>query len=72
MPEQYIESIIIRRDNAPEVETPTFDDTQCDALFEFEGVLQLTHIIKSVQNAVHNKHDYVFKIISIDKCKEEE
>jgi len=70
--EQYVESIIIRQDNRPESETPLFGDVQCDALFEFEGVIQLKQIIKAVQNNTHNKHDYVFRIISIDKLQEED
>ena len=69
MPEQYVESILIRQDNRPETLTPMLEDDDCDALFEFEGVVKLVQIVKSVQNAVHNKHDYVFKIVSIDKLE---
>jgi hypothetical protein len=72
MAEKYVESILMRLDNMPEAETPLFDDDDCDRLFEFEGVVQLKQIIKSVQNAVHNRHDYVFKIVSIGKLKEED
>jgi len=70
--EHYIETIIIRQDDLPQVDIPSFDDTQCDSLFSFKGTLQLKQIIKSVRNNSHNKHDYVFKIVSIDKLKEEE
>ena len=69
MPEQYIESIIMRQDNRPETLIPLLEDDDCDSLFEFEGTVQLVQIVKSVQNAVHNKHDYVFKIVSIDKLE---
>jgi len=72
MPEQYIESIIIRKDNLTETLIPSFTDTDCDKEYEFEGIVKLVQIIKSVQNSVHNRHDYVFKIISIDKIKEQE
>lgn len=67
--ERYIESIIIRQDNAivPEGDSPTFVDDDCDQEFEFEGTLMLKQILKSVQNATHNKHDYVFTIKSIKK-----
>ncbi len=68
--EHYLETIIIRQDNCPQVDTPSFDDTQCDSLFQFKGKLQLKQILKSVQNSTHNRHDYVFKIVSIDKLKE--
>lgn len=70
MVEQYIESIIIRKDNMLK-DVPSFTDDQCDATFEFEGRLKLRQIIKSVQNATHNRHDYVFVIDSIDKIKQE-
>ena len=69
MAEQYIESIIIRQDNRPETETPLLEDDDCDALFKFNGVIELKQILKSVQNATHNRHDYVFKIVSINKLK---
>ncbi len=68
--EHYLETIIIRQDDCPQVDTPSFDDSQCDALFKFRGLLELKQIIKSVQNSTHNKHDYVFKVVSIDKFKE--
>jgi len=71
MSEKYVESLIIRDDNRPEVTETTFADTDVDAEFEFEGKIKLVQIIKSVQNAQHNRHDYVFKIISIDKIKRE-
>lgn len=70
MAEQYIESIIIRKDGIQTSE-PSFTDDQCDATFEFEGRLKLVQIIKSVQNAIHNRHDYVFTIESIDKIEQE-
>ena len=72
MPEQYLESIIIRQDNRPETETPLLEDDDCDALFEFEGVVKLKQILKSVTNATHNRQDYVFKIVSIDKLTKED
>ncbi len=72
MAEKFIEVIIIRQDDRPETLTPSFDDTDIDSIFEFEGTLKLVQIIKNVQNAVHNRHDYVFKIESIDKIQVEE
>lgn len=63
--EEYIESIIIRQDNKPEVLEPTFCDECIDENYEFDGVLVLKQILKSVQNATHNKHDYVFVIKEI-------
>jgi len=71
MVEKYKESIIIRQDNRPEVETPLIEDSDCDALFEFEGVVKLKQILKSVTNATHNRQDYVFEIVSIAKLKKE-
>ncbi len=69
MPEQYIESILIRQDNRPEAETPLFSDEDCDVEFEFKGIVVLKQIVKSVTNATHNKHDYVFQIKSIDSLE---
>jgi len=69
MAEEYIESILIRQDNRPEATVPMLEDDDCDALFEFEGVIRLKQILKSVQNATHNRHDYVFEIVSIDKLE---
>jgi hypothetical protein len=69
--EQYIESIIIRQDSRPETETPFCVDAQCDSLFKFKGVIQLKQILKSIQNATHNRHDYIFNIVSIDELQEE-
>jgi len=71
MPEEYVESIIIRQDNRPETETPLLDDADCDALFEFEGIVQLKQILKSVTNATHNRQDYVFNIVSLDKLEKQ-
>lgn len=71
MAEQYVESIIIRDDNRPCVSDPMFQDIDVDAVFEFEGKIQLIQILKSVQNLQHNKHDYVFKIMSTDKIQKE-
>ncbi len=62
--EEYVESIIIRRDGV-EVLEPSFVDDDCDKEFKFDGILVLKQIIKSVQNATHNKHDYVFIIKEI-------
>ena len=70
--EKYIESIIIRKDNQLEVDAPTFIDDDCDVVFEFEGRIQLKSIQKSIQNAWHNRHDYVFEILSIGKMQKEE
>lgn len=72
MAEQYIETIIIRQDDKPEVSIPSFDDDDVDATFEFEGTLKLVQIIKNIQNATHNRHDYVFKIVDINKMQIEE
>ena len=69
--EKLIESIIIRKDNQSEVDTPTFSDDDCDAVFEFEGKIKLTGINKAIQNATHNQHSYVFEILSIDKMQKE-
>ena len=71
--EQYIETILIRQDRVelPVGEGPTFIDDQCDMEFEFEGTIKLVQIVKSVQNAAHNAHDYVFKIVDIKKLKED-
>lgn len=69
MAEEFVESIIIRQDNRPETETPLFADEDCDAEFEFKGTLVLKQILKSIQNATHNKHDYVFQITDIDKLE---
>ena len=70
--EEYIESIIMRKDNQPVVIVPSFSDDDCDGVFEFEGKIQLKNIQKSIQNATHNRHDYVFAILSIDKMRKEE
>lgn len=72
MAEEYVESILIRQDNNPHTPTPMFENNDLDDLFEFEGILQLKQIEKSIQNAVHNRHTYVFKIVSIDKLQKEE
>ena len=71
MPEEYVESIIIRQDSRPETETPLLEDADCDALFEFEGIVQLKQILKSVTNATHNRQDYVFNIVSLDKLEKQ-
>ena len=70
--EKYVESILIRQDNRPETETPLLNDDDCDALFEFEGVVKLKQILKSVTNATHNRQDYVFELVSIDKLQKED
>ena len=70
--EKYVESILIRQDNRPATETPLLNDDDCDALFEFEGVVKLKQVLKSVTNATHNRNDYVFEIVSIDKLKKED
>lgn len=70
MPEEYIESIIMRQDNRPETETPLFVDDDCDKEYLFEGIVNLKQILKSVQNSTHNRHDYVFEIVDVDKIQE--
>lgn len=70
MAEEYIESVLIRQDNV-EVEEPSFEDVDCDAIYVFEGKIKLIQILKSVQNATHNRHDYVFKIVSINEIEKE-
>ena len=72
MVEKYVESILIRQDNRPATETPLIEDDDCDALFEFEGVIQLKQVLKSVTNATHNRNDYVFEVVSIDKLQKED
>ncbi|GAG89528.1 unnamed protein product [marine sediment metagenome] len=74
MVEEYIESIIIRRDNIhlPKGNLPTFNDDQCDKEFEFEGTIVLRQIVKNVQNVMHNRHNYVFEIKEINKIQEED
>ena len=69
MVEKYVESLIMRKDGDETLE-PSFTDEQVDAKFEFEGTIELVQILKSVQNAIHNRHDYVFKITEIKKMKE--
>ena len=71
MAEKYVESIIIRQDGTNTME-PSFTDEQVDAEFEFEGTVKLVQILKSVQNATHNSHNYVFKITEIKRIKENE
>ena len=71
MAEEYVESIIIRQDNRPETETPMLEDGDCDALFYFEGTIQLKQILKSVTNATHNRQDYVFNIVSIGELEKQ-
>lgn len=68
--ENYIESIIIRQDNLPEKSQPSWDDKDVDNYYIVTGRIQLRQIIKSVRNSSHNKHDYVFKIDSINLVKE--
>jgi len=72
MAENYIEKIIIRQDSRPDVQTPTFNDIDIDEIYEFEGLLILKQIIKSVRNKEHNSHDYVFVVDSISKLKQED
>lgn len=67
--EKYIESILIRDDNRPVVDTPMLIDNDCDEIFEFEGMVKLVQIMKSVQNKFHNRHDYVFKVVEITKLE---
>ena len=72
MPEEYVESIIIRQDNRPETETPSLEDDNCDALFDFRGTIKLKQILKSITNAHHNRYDYVFELISINRLQKED
>lgn len=71
MAEKYIETILIRQNERPEVETPTFADTDADGIFKFEGTIKLVKINKTVQNAVHNQHDYIFTVESIIELERE-
>lgn len=68
--EHYVESLIIRQDNRPEVTTPMFVDDDCDKIYKFDGQIQLKQIVKSVQNRAHNRHDYVFVITNIQDLEE--
>jgi hypothetical protein len=70
MAEEYIESMLIRQDGVHAL-VPTFEDTDMDVVYEFEGTVRLVQTLKSVQNAVHNRHDYIFRIVSIDKMQKE-
>ena len=71
MAERYVESFIMRQDNNPDVLEPTLTDDDCDSEFELKATVKLMQIEKSVQNAVHNRHVYVFKVIEIKKMKKE-
>ena len=71
MAEQYVETILIRQDKRPEVETPSFADDDADGIYEFEGTIQLKQINKTIQNATHNRHDYVFKVVNITKIEKQ-
>jgi len=71
MAEQYKQTAIIRYDTMPIVDIPTFVDGDCDAIYQLTCRIQLKQIVKSVQNAVHNKHDYVFKLIDIQNLQKE-
>lgn len=68
--EQYVESIIIRQDNNAYIDDPTFVNTDVDKTYDIKVSAKLIQVIKSVQNNFHNKHDYVFKVIEIEKIKE--
>lgn len=68
--EEYIESIIIRQDKRPRVSQPSFCDNCIGEEYEFDGVLVLKQIFKSVQNKTHNRHDYVFEIKEIRELKQ--
>lgn len=70
--ENYIESILIRQDNVDNGDTSAFSDEDCDELFEFKGTVKLVQIAKSVQNKFHNRHDYIFKIESIEKLERQD
>jgi len=72
MAEKYIESIIIRDDCRPEVDEPMIPDSDCDAIFRFKARIKLVQINKSVQNAIHNRQNYVFKIVEIRELHKED
>lgn len=72
MAEQYIEIIVIRQDDRPEVSTPTFVDADIDGVYKFEGKIKLRKIVKDVRNASSNRHDYIFVIESIDEMEKQE
>lgn len=69
--ESYVESILIRKDFPDSGIEPLFDDNDCDEIFEFKGTIKLIQIAKSVQNKFHNRHDYVFKIVEIEKLEKQ-
>ena len=71
MAEEYVESILIRQDNDIHLPAPSFADSDIDSEFELEAIVKLVQIVKNVQNVIHNKHDYVFKIVSISKIQKE-
>lgn len=72
MAEQYVESITMWR---PPVDIGTgpllVDDPDVDSEYEFEAVIKLTQIKKSVRNAFHNGHEYCFTITEIRKLKKQ-
>lgn len=67
--EEYIESILIRQDGKEHVDVPMFEDEDLDEVFEFKGTVKLVQIAKSVQNKYHNRHDYIFQIVEIEKLE---
>ena len=71
MAESYRENCIIKYSDMPEVESPTFVDDDCDTIYNLHCRVQLKKILKSVQNATHNKHEYVFKVIDVQVLSKE-
>lgn len=70
MAEEFVEQIAIWRDAVDIGEGPLLvDDIDIDAEFELEATVKLVEIKKSVQNAVHNRHEYFFKIINLTKLE---
>ncbi len=70
MPEQYVEQIMIYRDPVDVGEGPLLaGDSDVDAEFTLEATVKLVEIKKSIQNAVHNRHEYLFKIINITELE---
>lgn len=72
MPEQYVEQITMWR---PPVDVDVgpllVDDLDVDSEFEFEAIIKLTQIKKSVRNALHNGHEYCFTITDIRKLEKQ-
>ena len=70
--ERYVESILIRKNFPDHGVEPLFEDNDCDEVFEFEGIIKLVRIVKSVQNKYHNRYDYIFKIVELNKLEKQD